>query len=100
MAIIQQIKDKLTGKDIYPITKTKAIYDDDCNRLDEIIGNYVYSHIGMVIHSTTLDTMDKVIHVYGGKTWEKIEGRFLLGQSSEYAINDTGGGKEYNNMPP
>lgn len=35
--------------------------------------------------------MAKVIAIYGGTTWVKIEGRFLLGQSSSYAINATGG---------
>ena len=45
----------------------------------------------MIIHSTTLDTMEKVIAIYGGTTWVKIEGRFLLGQSSSYSINSTGG---------
>lgn len=45
----------------------------------------------MVIHTTTLDTMEKVIAIYGGTTWIKIEGMFLLGQSSSYAINSTGG---------
>lgn len=49
------------------------------------------SYVGMVIHSTTLDTQQKVIEQYGGTTWVKIEGRFLLGQSSSYAINSTGG---------
>ncbi len=47
--------------------------------------------IGSIIQSTTLDTEAKVIAIYGGKTWSKIEGRFLLGQSSSYAINSTGG---------
>lgn len=51
----------------------------------------IASHVGQVIHSTTLDTMEKVIAIYGGTTWEKIEGMFLLGQSSSYAINSTGG---------
>lgn len=45
----------------------------------------------MVIHSTTLDTMEKVIAIYGGTRWTKIEGQFLLGQSSSYAVNSTGG---------
>ena len=45
----------------------------------------------MIIHSTTLDTMAKVIAVYGGTTWVKIEGRFLLGQSSSYAVKSIGG---------
>ena len=49
------------------------------------------SHVGMIIHSTTLDTMEKVIEIYGGTAWEKIEGMFLLGQSSAYAVNSTGG---------
>ena len=45
----------------------------------------------MIIQSTTLDTEDKVIAVYGGTAWEKIEGRFLLGTSSSHTINSTGG---------
>ena len=49
------------------------------------------SHVGMIIHSTTLDTEEKVKEIYGGESWVKIEGRFLLGQSSSYAINSVGG---------
>ena len=45
----------------------------------------------MIVQSTTLDTEAKVIAIYGGTSWSKIEGRFLLGQSSSYAINSTGG---------
>ena len=45
----------------------------------------------MIIQSTTLDTEEKVIDIYGGTSWSKIEGRFLLGQSSSHAINSTGG---------
>lgn len=45
----------------------------------------------MIIHTTTLDTMEKVIAIYGGVKWIKIEGRFLLGQSSSYTVNATGG---------
>lgn len=53
--------------------------------------NSKLSHVGMIIHSTTLDTEAKVIAIYGGTKWTKIEGRFLLGQSSSYAVNSTGG---------
>lgn len=54
--------------------------------------NQSLSHVGMIIHSTTLDTEAKVKAIYGSNTsWSKIEGRFLLGQSSSYAINSTGG---------
>lgn len=49
------------------------------------------SHIGMIIHSTTLDTMAKVIEKYGGTEWTKLEGVFLLGANSAYAVNSTGG---------
>lgn len=49
------------------------------------------SYVGMIIYSVTLDTEEKVKEIYGGITWSKIEGVFLLGQSSTYKINDTGG---------
>lgn len=55
----------------------------------------ITSHIGMIIQTTTLDTEEKVINIYGGSKWEKIEGMFLLGQSSNYAINSTGGESEH-----
>lgn len=45
----------------------------------------------MIIHSTTLDTMEKVIAIYGGTKWVKIEGRMLLGANNTYAVNSTGG---------
>ena len=53
------------------------------------------SHIGMIVMSTTLDTMEKVIEQYGGTTWVRITGRFLLGatsgESSNYPVSSTGG---------
>lgn len=49
------------------------------------------SHIGQIIMSTTLNTQSKVIEQYGGTTWTKIEGRFLLGASSSYPVNAIGG---------
>jgi len=49
------------------------------------------SHVGMIIHSTTLDTEAKVKAIYGGTAWVKIEGKFLLGTSSGHAVNSTGG---------
>lgn len=51
----------------------------------------VRSHVGMIVQSTTLDTEAKVIAIYGGTAWSKIEGRFLLGASSAYKVNSTGG---------
>lgn len=32
-----------------------------------------------------------VIAIYGGTSWSKVEGRFLLGTSSSYAVNSIGG---------
>ena len=52
------------------------------------------SHVGMIIHSTTLDTEDKVKAIYGGKTWIQHTGYMLRGASSgvtpNSAINDGG----------
>lgn len=53
------------------------------------------SHIGQIIQSTTLDTMAKVINVYGGTTWIQHDGYFLRGASSGVAPNSaTGDGGE------
>ena len=52
------------------------------------------SYVGMVIHSTTLDTEAKVIAQYGGTTWIQHSGYFLRGASSGVTANSatkTGG---------
>lgn len=49
------------------------------------------SYIGMIIYSATLDTEEKVKSFYGGKSWSKIEEKFLLGASETYEIGSTGG---------
>ena len=54
----------------------------------------------MIIHSTTLDTEAKVIAIYGGTSWSKIEGRVLVGEGTldsthSYTINTTGGEPEH-----
>lgn len=46
------------------------------------------SHIGMVIHTTTLDTMEKVIKIYGGITWIQHCGYMLRGASSGVSDNN------------
>ncbi len=53
------------------------------------------SHIGQIVITTTLNTQAKVIEQYGGTTWTKIEGRFLLGASSAYPVSSIGGEKEH-----
>ena len=67
-----------------------AKHEQDVNSLN-LKMELVRSHVGMIVQSTTLDTEAKVIAIYGGTSWAKIEGRFLLGTSSSYAVNATGG---------
>ena len=78
-----------------------AFYSDStvytCNGLSswkEVTGSSgggIQSYVGMIIYSSTLDTNEKVVAVYGGTTWTKIENVFLLGQGSSYSIRATGG---------
>ena len=67
-------------------------YDDLTGTLGvTVVGGGAISFIGMIVQSTTLDTMDKVIALYGGVAWTKIEGKFLLGSSESHAVNSEGG---------
>ncbi len=87
-----------TGNDVIHVTEEDKA---ELGALRETVTgiNSKLSHVGMIIHSTKLDTEAKVIAVYGGKKWAKIEGRFLLGQSSSYAINSTGGAATHTLSP-
>ena len=51
----------------------------------------IRSHIGMIVQSTTLNTEEKVKAIYGGSKWIMINGKFILGASSSYPVNTTGG---------
>lgn len=46
------------------------------------------SHIGQIIQSTTLDTMQKVIDAYGGTTWIQHSGYMLYGSSTGVSSNN------------
>ena len=71
---------------------SKGVYDSTKGASQEDVNKTIIaSHVGQVIMTTTLDTEEKVIAVYGGSSWSKIEGRFLLGASSSYPVNSTGG---------
>ena len=48
----------------------------------------VVSYVGMIIESTTLDTMPKVINVYGGTSWIQHTGYFLYGASQNVIGNN------------
>lgn len=97
----QTVPTNLTFKPMLT-TDLSATYDDfvqysgdgELNQnVAEIYGvvGKLQSHIGMIIQSTTLDTEAKVKAIYGGTSWNKIEGRFLLGASSSYGVGTTGG---------
>lgn len=66
--------------------------------------NIEFSYVGMIIHSSALDTEAKVKAFYGGTSWAKIEGMFLLGSSATHAIGSTGGEETHtltvNEIPP
>lgn len=59
----------------------------------EIPSENLKSHIGMIIFSETLDTLEKVQSIYGVETlWERIENAMLLGYSpSKHQIGERGG---------
>lgn len=59
------------------------------NAIQHLLDNR--SQVGDIVCNSNLDTMEKVIERFGGIKWERIEGRFLLGASSEYPIGTTGG---------
>ena len=65
-------------------------FNDNADKIDETI-SLIRSHVGMIVQTTTLDTMEKVIDIYGGKKWVRIEGRLLIGASDDYAAGSVGG---------
>lgn len=63
-------------------------------RIKSYVDRRAGSHVGMIIHSTTLDTMAKVVAVYGGTTWIQHSGYMLYGATSNVVANSavkTGG---------
>lgn len=79
--------DKILNKTSLRPIANKAVAE----AIENVESKLVQSHVGMIIQSTTLDTMEKVIAIYGGTEWTKIEGRMLIGASTNYAVNSTGG---------
>ncbi len=75
---------------------SKALSDEITERKSEDEAEMAErSHIGLIVQSTTLDTEEKVINLYGGIRWELIQGRFLLGKSDEHPIGTTGGEEKH-----
>lgn len=63
---------------------------------DDVPDSINRSYVGMVIESTTFDTMAKVINFYGGTTWIQHDGYFLRGATSNVSSNSatTDGGED------
>ena len=70
-------------------------------QLNKISSNFTSykSHIGMVIHTTSLDTEEKVIAIYGGNSWTRVEGRFLLAADDSHPINSEDGNESISYTP-
>lgn len=78
------------GDTIVPNTNCRAT--NVAEELQTLLGGDTpLSHVGQIIFSTTLDTEAKVIAQYGGTAWTQIEGKFILGASTDYAVESTGG---------
>lgn len=79
----------LNGYDIKDATARSDIssLDTRVTALEQGGGGGAVSHIGMVIHSTTLDTEAKVIAIYGGTTWIQLSGYMLRGATTGVTPN-------------
>lgn len=71
--------EKILGIDTYEFrygANGAAITKDWMTLPSYDVFNASLSHVGMIIQSTTLDTMQKVIAVYGGTEWQQHEGEY------------------------
>lgn len=83
--------DKVYYVNDYASHATYAELDDTTTAADKVWSSNkvqsVLSHVGMVIHSTTLDTEAKVKAVYGGTTWVQLSGYMLRGATASVTPN-------------
>lgn len=82
---IRKLKDR-SGNYVSPAVRAKGVYLDSNKTLSE-----VFYPVGAIFQSTSSTSPASM---YGG-SWEKIEGRFLLGTSSRYSVSSTGGEAEH-----
>lgn len=91
---LESAEDKKNLDRLTEMLETNAL-DEKIQQLIEQSMTTIKSHVGMIIQSTTLDTVEKVISIYGGTEWVKIEGKMLLGVSESHAVNSTGGSETH-----
>ena len=82
---IRKLKDR-NGNYITPATRSKGVYFSSNQTLDDLV-----FPIGFIYQSTSSTSPASL---YGG-SWERIQGRFLLGTSSSYSVSSTGGEAEH-----
>ena len=75
-----------SGNYVLPAVRAKGVYLDSNKTLNE-----VFYPVGSIFQSTSSTSPASL---YGG-SWERIEGRFLLGTSSSYSVSSTGGEAEH-----
>ena len=78
---IRKLKDR-SGNYITPATRSKGVYFSSNKTLDDLV-----FPVGFIYQSTSSTSPASL---YGG-SWERIQGRFLLGTSSNYTVSSTGG---------
>ena len=75
----------------YASHATYVELDDTTTAVDKVWSSSkvqsALSHVGMVIHSTTLDTEAKVKAVYGGTTWIQLDGYVLRAATASVTPN-------------
>jgi hypothetical protein len=109
---LKNIDDDGNEKVLYPITGTSDVFmsEDENTSLQDKLGNtdisglgdgtitgalqllFDIAHpIGDIICNDECDTMEKVIARYGGRQWERIEGRCIVGASASHSAGTTFG---------
>ena len=78
---IRKLKDR-SGNYITPATRAQGVYFSSNQTLDDLV-----FPVGFIYQSTSSTSPASL---YGG-SWERIQGRFLLGTSSSYTVSSTGG---------
>ena len=78
---IRKLKDR-NGNYITPATRAQGVYFSSNQTLDDLV-----FPVGFIYQSTSSTSPASL---YGG-SWERIQGRFLLGTSSSYSVSSTGG---------
>ena len=82
---IRKLKDR-SGNYVLPAVRANGVYLESNKTLSE-----VFYPVGAIFQSTSSTSPASM---YGG-SWEKIEGRFLLGTSSRYSVSSTGGEEKH-----